>query len=229
MRPAQLISIRALLAGKHIGCMDLHAGSMLVDLWLVKSQEITTVAGCGSGFETYAVPELLGIDVAEANNLVSLYAAVQKTAMFERMSPIQFLVWNEVRAKQAGRVMWDLREMVSVLTSFRVWLSKRRALWRMQAVGVAVRPALFLSVWASLALKHINFIDLYASSALAAFWTSALGLLAGLLAPMPLAAGGTVTIVVLVALPFSTSMPAFNWITSPGASYLSGQWLRRTA
>lgn len=93
----------------------------------------------------------------------------------------------------------------------------------MQGIAAAVRPALFFGIWAPLALKPVPFAHVYAGGVLAVFWTSALGVLAGLLAPMPVAVCGVVITILTVALPFSTTMPAFDWIGSAGASYLSGK------
>ncbi|KAK9831109.1 hypothetical protein WJX74_003615 [Apatococcus lobatus] len=91
-----------------------------------------------------------------------------------------------------------------------------------QGIAVAVRPALFFGVWAPLALKPAPFAHVYAGGVLTAFWTSAFGILAGLLAPLTVAICGILLTILILALPFSASIPAFDWTSSAGASYLSG-------
>lgn len=92
-----------------------------------------------------------------------------------------------------------------------------------QGIAIAARPALFFGVWAPLALKPANFTDLYAGGVLTCFWTSALGILSGLLAPMTLGVVVVLIIVLVIALPLSATTPAFAWTGSAGASYLSGE------
>lgn len=93
----------------------------------------------------------------------------------------------------------------------------------MQGIALAARPALFFGVWAPLALTPADFTGLYAGGVLTCFWTSALGILAGLLAPVTLAVVLVLGIVLVFALPLSATMPAFAWTGSAGASYLSGE------
>ena len=100
------------------------------------------------------------------------------------------------------------------------FISSRRLV---QGVSMAARPALFFGVWAPLALKPADFTDLYAGGVLVCFWTSALGVLSGLLAPVTLAVVVVLMVVLVIALPLSATIPAFAWTGSAGASYLSGE------
>ena len=82
---------------------------------------------------------------------------------------------------------------------------------------------MFFAVWKSLALRHVPFAGLYAAGVLAAFWASGLGLLASLLVCLPAAALTVLAVILVIALPLSTTMPAFDWTGSTGGSYLSGE------
>ncbi len=92
----------------------------------------------------------------------------------------------------------------------------------LQGAGVVIRPAIFFAIWNTLALRQAAFKSLYAAGLMAAYWTSALGLFASLLLSLPAAALGVLTFMLVVALPLSTTMPAFDWSSSTGGSYLSG-------